>query len=51
MRIYIVYADSCNEDDCGCYIEHVDSLWLKEEDAEKRRKEVYNGRVSFEEAK
>ena len=46
MKVYIVMVDDCNENDCGCYSESIDSVWFDEEKANKRAEERYNGRVS-----
>ena len=51
MKVYLVFSDDCNEADCGCFIESVDSVWLNEADANKRCKEVYHGRVDSQDAK
>lgn len=45
MKVYLVFTDDCNEEDCGCYIESVDSVYLSKEEAEKKAKEVYRGEV------
>lgn len=51
MKVYIVMTDDCNENDCGCYIESIDSIWLDEEKAKKRAKEVFRGYVTSEEVR
>jgi hypothetical protein len=51
MEIFIVFADDCNENDCGCWLESIDSVWLKRSAADERLKQVYHGRVDTYTAK
>jgi hypothetical protein len=51
MKVYIVLSDDCNENDCGCFSESIESVWLDEKKANKRAKELYNGRVSDHEVR
>lgn len=45
MVVYIVMTDDCNENDCGCYSESIDSVWLNEEKAKEKAKSSYKGYV------
>ena len=45
MKLYVVMVDDCRENDCGCWSESIDSIWLDKVKAEKRAKDRYNGRV------
>ena len=49
VKVYLVYADDCNENDCGCWSESVDSIWFDEEAAKKQAGKVYHGRVDPQE--
>ena len=48
MIVFIVMSDDSNEDDCGCFIESVDSIHATKESAELRVSQVYNGRIQCE---
>jgi len=45
MKVYLVIEDYCNERDCDCVLEGVDSVWLDKEKANARAQWVYRGRV------
>jgi hypothetical protein len=45
LRIHIVMSDDCNEEDCGCVLESIDSVFLDETKAHRRAKELFVGRV------
>lgn len=45
MKVYVVLSADCNEADCGCYLESIDSIWLSKDKAISRAEERYNGRV------
>jgi hypothetical protein len=45
MTIYIVLTDDCNENDCGCFLESIESVWLDEKKATERANQLYNARV------
>lgn len=45
MKVFLVIEDYCNEEDCGCKLEGVESVWLDKEKASARSKLVYQGRV------
>lgn len=46
--VYIVMADDCNEGDCQCTLESVDSVWFNKGAANTRAGQVYHGRVITE---
>ena len=48
MKVFIVMTDDCNENDCGCYIESVDSVHATEKSAILRCSQVYRGRIQCE---
>lgn len=40
-HVYIVFSDDGNENDCGCYLESIDSVYFNEDAAIS----LYHGRV------
>jgi len=46
MKIYIVKSDDCNENDCGCYTESIDSIYLTLVEAVARANKLYHGSVA-----
>lgn len=51
MKVYIVFQDNCNEGDCDCLLESLDSVWEDEKKAKTRAAQTYNGRVECQEVK
>ncbi len=45
MKVYVVMVDDCRENDCGCWSDSIDSIWLDEKKAKKRAEERYLGNV------
>ena len=45
-KVFIVKVDDCNENDCGCSSESIDSIWLDKTKAEEQAKRRYRGYVS-----
>ncbi len=46
--VFIVISDDCNEGECDCTLESIDSVWFNEDKANDRAKEVYHGHVQKE---
>ena len=44
-KVHVVMTDDCRENDCGCWSESIDSIWLDEKKAEGRAEKRYNGHV------
>ena len=45
MKVWIVFTDDVNENDCGCYSESIDSIWTTEEAANKIAAKRYHADV------
>lgn len=45
-HVYIVLSEDCNEKDCNCESESIDSVWLDEENAKKQVEKRWRARVS-----
>ena len=44
-------VDDCNEGDCNCRLESIDSIWFDEEKANEQAKKRYHGTVTEEEVR